>query len=205
MNKPLLLLLPTALLLLFADLGGSRQFVFAQQAQQEVDETIEGLMDDAREHLMDQDVDGALEHLEEILADHPEQQEAMVMAAQAYFVKGVAMAGSDRKAANIPLRKGAKLLRRFAKLKEQLNPMERQMVMLGIYNEACCEAVDGNDDQAIKLLKEAVDMGYDDVGQIQNDSDFAALKEDPRFVALLEKAKSGGDNADDEDEDEDGR
>jgi eukaryotic-like serine/threonine-protein kinase len=59
------------------------------------------------------------------------------------------------------------------------------------YNMACLKAHLGDKNGAIALLTDAVDHGFlpgDDLG-IETDSDFASLRGDPRFTALVAHAK----------------
>jgi eukaryotic-like serine/threonine-protein kinase len=59
------------------------------------------------------------------------------------------------------------------------------------YNMACLKAHLGDKNAAIALLADAVDHGFlpgDDLG-IETDSDFATLRGDPRFTALVAHAK----------------
>lgn len=53
------------------------------------------------------------------------------------------------------------------------------------YNSACTFAVLGDNDRALDLLKQAVVLGWCDREWIQNDTDLATLRGDPRFRELL--------------------
>lgn len=53
------------------------------------------------------------------------------------------------------------------------------------YNAACTFAVLGEHPRAIKLLEHAVDLGWGDRAWMENDSDLASLRDNPRFEALL--------------------
>lgn len=55
-----------------------------------------------------------------------------------------------------------------------------------LYNAACVHAVLGDTDRAIERLERAVALGWGDRAWIENDSDLAVLRSDPRFAALLE-------------------
>jgi tetratricopeptide (TPR) repeat protein len=55
------------------------------------------------------------------------------------------------------------------------------------YNAACCHALAGNVDAAFEMLERAVLAGYTDRGHISADTDLAALREDTRWEALLER------------------
>jgi hypothetical protein len=56
----------------------------------------------------------------------------------------------------------------------------------GAYNAACFEALAGNDEAAVDQLKRAVAAGGDEVrGYAETDTDFDALRSDPRFREAL--------------------
>ena len=56
-----------------------------------------------------------------------------------------------------------------------------------LYNTACIQAVQGNYDEALKILDQAVRFGFGMREWIENDPDFAPVRGDPRFKAILEK------------------
>ena len=53
------------------------------------------------------------------------------------------------------------------------------------YNLACSLALTAQPDDAFAALEKAIALGYDDAEWMQNDEDFAPLRDDPRFVRLL--------------------
>lgn len=55
------------------------------------------------------------------------------------------------------------------------------------YNVACLHALLGESEEAIKFLERAVEHGYGHRGWLENDSDLVALREHPRFRALLDR------------------
>jgi tetratricopeptide (TPR) repeat protein len=60
-----------------------------------------------------------------------------------------------------------------------------------IYNIACLEAVQGHNDKALALLSDALDHGLSaNVAMgIQNDEDLQSLHGNPRFTALVDRAR----------------
>lgn len=78
------------------------------------------------------------------------------------------------------------------------------------YNLACLYATQGRSDEALKGLDEAIDHGMRYSKLLVEDDDWDALRKDPRFARLEQKAKKAeaaphppDDNAVDEDEDDD--
>ncbi len=58
---------------------------------------------------------------------------------------------------------------------------------LVLYNTACFFAVKGDADRSIELLESAVDKGWGDKAWLETDSDLDAVRDDPRFQALLDR------------------
>ena len=56
-----------------------------------------------------------------------------------------------------------------------------------LYNTACVYAALGRKQHALDLLERAVDLGWGDRAWIENDSDLAVLRREPRFAALLQR------------------
>jgi tetratricopeptide (TPR) repeat protein len=63
----------------------------------------------------------------------------------------------------------------------------------GPYNLACVEARLGNHDAALEQLRRAAELDGEAVGKYApDDEDFAALMDDPRFLAITGQAQAGG-------------
>jgi len=88
------------------------------------------------------------------------------------------------------------LYTRQGRIEEGLK-MDRRMVKLrpenavAHYNLACSLALMKKRDAAFSALREAIRLGYDDYEWMAKDKDFAALQEDPEFVALLCQLRKG--------------
>jgi tetratricopeptide (TPR) repeat protein len=61
-----------------------------------------------------------------------------------------------------------------------------QMQLENEYNRACFEAICGNHDQAILLLKQALEKKQTTLEWMRCDPDLDSLRADPRFVALMQ-------------------
>ena len=56
-----------------------------------------------------------------------------------------------------------------------------------LYNAACTYSLLGEKDQALDLLEKAVRNGYGHKEWLENDPDFASLRDHPRFQALMQR------------------
>jgi predicted Zn-dependent protease len=54
------------------------------------------------------------------------------------------------------------------------------------YNLACALARNGKKDEAIKMLAEAVKLGFANFGHIRKDPDLESLREDPEFKKIMD-------------------
>jgi tetratricopeptide (TPR) repeat protein len=60
-----------------------------------------------------------------------------------------------------------------------------------LYNIACCEALLGNSEEAIRILQEAVNAGYRNLKHIQGDEDLESLRELEGYQQVIASVKSG--------------
>lgn len=73
--------------------------------------------------------------------------------------------------------------------------MDRKLVRLqpanatAHYNLACSLALTKRNGAALRALRQAIELGYNDLDWMQQDPDLDALKDRPEFVELLEHLK----------------
>jgi Flp pilus assembly protein TadD len=89
------------------------------------------------------------------------------------------------------------LLTRSGRLEEGLAADRRLVELrpgepLAHYNLACSLALIGDARAALERLRRAMEMGFRDVEFIRKDTDFASLRHDPRFEALLREFAATG-------------
>lgn len=60
----------------------------------------------------------------------------------------------------------------------------------GLYNAACTFAIMGDNDRAIALLEQATRNASGNMTWLENDSDFINLRQDPRFIVILERMRA---------------
>ncbi|MDQ3334223.1 MAG: hypothetical protein M4D80_03610 [Myxococcota bacterium] len=58
------------------------------------------------------------------------------------------------------------------------------------YNAACCLALDGQKDDAFKMLDRVLADGFRDVDHLEKDTDLASLHDDPRWAKLVAAARA---------------
>jgi tetratricopeptide (TPR) repeat protein len=112
-----------------------------------------------------EEVEFRLSFHESILADRPDQIDALRIAAQLYTELGYYEAGlnADRRIVQ----------------REPEDPLAR-------YNLACSLALTRRPDEAFRELDEARSLGYRDREHALHDPDLASLRDDPRFLALMD-------------------
>lgn len=59
---------------------------------------------------------------------------------------------------------------------------------LTVYNYACSLALTGDVDGSFEMLRRAIELGYRDADHMHEDPDLDILRNDPRFLKLLEYA-----------------
>ncbi|MBI1880859.1 MAG: tetratricopeptide repeat protein, partial [Chloroflexi bacterium] len=70
---------------------------------------------------------------------------------------------------------------------EQVNIARTLMTMESEYNRACFEAICGNVEEALALLKAALEQKQQSLDWVRRDPDFDFIRGDPRFQALVEE------------------
>jgi tetratricopeptide (TPR) repeat protein len=107
-----------------------------------------------------------VEFCESILKSNPEHFETLVLLGDAYTRKG-------------EFNKGLELDLQLSKMKPDNKNIR--------YNLACSYALTGQKDKALNCLSKAVDLGYKDIQHLREDHDLDAIKNDPRFVSLIDR------------------
>jgi Flp pilus assembly protein TadD len=64
-----------------------------------------------------------------------------------------------------------------------------------LYNLACMHALAGRKERSLQLLQRAVDIGWNRPEWARQDADLASLRDDPRFIAMVEKMEQKGSDA----------
>jgi len=89
------------------------------------------------------------------------------------------------------------LLSEYLAIYEKLSAHEKkqQAYLLGniYYNLTCIYSLLNNKTSALTYLKKAIDVGYNDYGHVQNDSDLDNIRNEKEFIELNKKLKQTGD------------
>jgi serine/threonine protein kinase/Flp pilus assembly protein TadD len=161
----------------------------------------------ARAHMQAANLEEAVRQFEEAARVRPEDYQAALLSTGP--LKGL---GRDEEA-RAALRRGLAVVEKHLELNPddaralylgagaliQLDERERALEWAGrarsanesdslvLYNVACVYALGGMADEAIDCLEKAIQNGFGHREWIENDSDLNALREDPRFQALLKR------------------
>jgi adenylate cyclase len=149
----------------------------------------------------------AIQHFEEAARVRPEDYQSMMLASLPYEALGRV------EEAQVSLRKGLQLVEKHLELNPddvralylaaialvQLGQKEKALALSShaltldsedsgvLYNCACVNALAGQTEQAFAVLDKAVKNGFGHREWLENDSDLASLRSDPRFDALLKR------------------
>ncbi len=66
----------------------------------------------------------------------------------------------------------------------------RDEIVGAVYNEACSHAVNKAEDEAIQSLRDAIELGFEDFSQIEDDTSFAGLARNDAFTALIAESRA---------------
>ena len=58
-----------------------------------------------------------------------------------------------------------------------------------LYNVACIYSRAGRTEEALDCLERSVEQGMGDTAWLEHDTDFEPIRDEPRFIALLERLK----------------
>ncbi len=117
----------------------------------------------------EQDLDFQISFYEDLLKKNPDYVDALMALGEIYTKKGL-------------YEKGLKVDRRLIELKPG-NPIIH-------YNLACSLSLCGDIAGALRSLKHAIDLGYDDLVFLNNDPDLSNVRSDERFSDLVTKIKN---------------
>jgi thiol-disulfide isomerase/thioredoxin len=147
--------------------------------------TAASTMAKAIEAVQSGDIDKAIEWIEaahKLDAEDPRIAMTMIGALQA---RAMELVEADKRAeANKYFYKAANFVRGLeGDLAAQVGRRSGEV----FYNEACAYSVDGKTEEAIESLAEAFERGFEDFELTRSDADFASLRDNAQFVALVEK------------------
>lgn len=116
-----------------------------------------------------EELDFEIAFFEALTKQKPNFVDALIPLAEAYTKRGL-------------YQKGLEIDQRLAKLCP-----EDELVY---YNLTCSYALIGNLSEAFKALEKSLDLGYSDIDHLLCDEDLKLLRDDPRFLDLVEKIKA---------------
>lgn len=160
------------------------------EKKQDEKESLQDRLVAVQRLIQNREEEDALDLLKEIYNDG-QQENLMVAANLVSLMQQVALqkAQEDRKSGSELFYESAKIARQLLKQKE-LPQQVKDRIAGTIYNEACTYAIDGNDDQALASLKEALELGFDNLELASTDTDFGDLLKSDKFKKLIEDQKA---------------
>lgn len=115
-----------------------------------------------------QDLDFQMEFYEKIVAEKPDFIQALIALGEIYTKKGL-------------YQKGLELDLKLSCLRPD-NPIIH-------YNLACSLSLTGDVDGALRVMEQAVHLGYKDIFFMERDPDLENLRKDERYQKLVRKIK----------------
>ena len=133
-----------------------------------------------------QDLPRAIAILEKALETAPDDRDALYLLGAMSFVRGDK---SEDKSERIALfRKSADAFARLQKSYRELTSYEKAFLARSRVGEACVLAADGKVDQALGVIKQLLDAGFDDVDSLDDEPELESVRERPAFKLAIEEA-----------------
>ncbi len=139
-------------------------------------DTAKDFVDRARTAAGAGNIAGAMDELDHALKLEPNNPQVLQLAYQVVQTHAMRLAQDGSKEAYPLLLKSAAQLRQLRKLQGELSGAELQWLPVVLYNEACGYAQTGQNDKALQSLGEAIDAGFTDLAQLDQDADLNPLR-----------------------------
>jgi thiol-disulfide isomerase/thioredoxin len=163
------------------DQGAGRDPAPAKIARRE---SVETLLEQGRRAREAGNHTDAARFFERAVAADPNSREALFLAARA----GEELAAQYPRPHSSPTYlKAAQTARRLRETFPDLKDEEKVIVGRSLYNEACTLALNGDSGGALRSLKEAFDVGFDDPAHVEADPELDSLRKLPEFQALQDR------------------
>lgn len=139
---------------------------------------------------LESDPDEAIDLLKKVYKDYPENERVGLTLVQLTQQVGSQKSQVKREDGNPYYYDSAKIARQVMK-DEDFPEQGRSLIATAIYNEACSLGVDGKKEEAMAVLEEAFDIGFDKYDLAISDVDFGDLLETDEFKKLVADARGG--------------
>jgi thiol-disulfide isomerase/thioredoxin len=144
----------------------------------------------AQNKVRQNDIDGAIQVLEEAHAKEPTNAKLLVELVKYTQQRGMQLVESGQAdSAYAWMRKSGEYLRRLMQQENGVASLPRPVVAMVLYNEACGLAMNGQKEQALASLNQALEMGFSQLELLKTDTDLNALRDMPEFKTLLSKTQ----------------
>lgn len=135
-----------------------------------------------------QDFGKAIKLLEQALEQDSKNRMALSLITELTQRHGIILATTGKDTEAIPIFfKSAEYLRKLQQTGDPLSEQEKRLAATVFYNEACGFTRGDQPEKAIASLQEAVDIGFDDLAQLDDDSDMKPLREREDYKKIREQ------------------
>jgi len=141
-------------------------------------------------------VDDGIAKVEAMLKEKPDDRRALGVLLASTQAKATQMATAGQRKESIPVfARSAQAARKLRDSHKNLAEQEKGLIGQALYNEACSIAIGDKPDEAMAVLKEAVDAGFNDKHQIEIDDELVSLRKRPDYADLLKRVGPAGPGA----------
>jgi thiol-disulfide isomerase/thioredoxin len=165
-----------------------------KEQDQEPELSVDELMQEAQGAFRRGEMDEAIEMIYKAHEAYPDDIRVSLTYLSATQQQASQLSQNERVDGNDYYYKSAKVAREIMN-RDDLPEGAESLIATCIYNEACSLGVDGKKDEAVKVLKEAFEYGFDKYDLAREDSDFGDLLETDEYQKLVddaEKSKNTG-------------
>jgi hypothetical protein len=151
------------------------------------DDSVTALLAKATLAAQSQDFDEGIRIVGGVLEREPTNRAGLSLMARMAQAQGMRLVQTGEEEDAFPLfSKSAKAIRKLRELDPNLDPLARQMLPVIFYNEACayCQGKEPDLDKAVAAFKDAVDAGFDDLAQIDEDTDLDPIRDRDDFKEI---------------------
>lgn len=152
-------------------------------------QTAEELVEHGENLLQKRDAEGATKAFEQALKLSPDDRQVLLLVVSATQSRALELAQKGKRIEAVEwFLKSADTMRKLQKNFGPLSEREESFLVFALYNEACAEAISGHAERSLSILNEVLDLGWNNLEQIDDDDDLKSVRELPNFAEFRESA-----------------